>query len=300
MKTLFEIIINMIDIIEAILEKREERGLKYYIINFDKFKYDKYNNILVFEDQNIFRMNYHYNLIMTDEYFEEGNNMNKKSLQPFVYDKKVNSYFSKLELYNSGKYDYNNCKRFHSIIMINFLNKIFNRVSINNKNPAFEIYEKFRLNFLNHLKNSIKNTQEEFFTLANLKNFLFSVYKENPMIDQILNTYEDKFIENQIFSELKISFVSKVDSSLSEKGGNSFNINQYEEDSKEIKIHLHSPSKNIRKEMNHILIENTRFNNVSLFHSKNNKLKRQSSDLIYSKYLEKIDKCSRTILPLPH
>jgi hypothetical protein len=175
-----EIFIYLISSVEIILEEREKAGLRFFLINFDKFFYDSVSHKILLNDIKI-SSNYTQNrLLLEDEV--KANRKTKCSIQPLFYDEEISKLFLELNLINN--YSYENCKKFYSFVFYNFFVQMFKTSFLDDIQYITPAYNKFRKEILS----SLQEIKYEMITLETLKNILRKFYIDNNLLQE-LNIY---------------------------------------------------------------------------------------------------------------
>ena len=87
LKDTIHIIFKLMDLVENILKIRSLCDFRFLMINFDNIYFDKIKNRIIYNDQNIIN-NYPFKYILIDS-----NEINKFSLNSFIYNNTVSSYY---------------------------------------------------------------------------------------------------------------------------------------------------------------------------------------------------------------
>lgn len=111
---IIEILLCMVTQMQILFRKRKDLGMKFLFLNFDKFFYNKVKKVIVLND-NAILTNFSINSLPVQS----------DSLNSFIYDTKVESFYQKLMLWENTEYNNKNCENFYSFLLINLCTKLF-------------------------------------------------------------------------------------------------------------------------------------------------------------------------------
>jgi hypothetical protein len=176
LRDVIHIIFLLINMVESVLDIREQYNLKFMIFNFDKVYYDRVKDKLVLNDFSITK-NYKFNTIIVDSFV-----MNKRlkfSLQPYLYRDTVCEYYIGQNLCND--YSYEKSVTFYSFMFINFFKCIF--APTNND----LVYERFRKSIVYNINDILKRNRDMNF--ESVKNIFVDALVCNETLNDVINSF---------------------------------------------------------------------------------------------------------------